>query len=271
MKSLYLIPKNLLSLILGALAHIPWPAPLNQWLLKTFSNYYKINLAEAEHPLSDYKSLGDFFVRRLRPEARPLGGDWAVHPADSQLTQMGRIKSGKVIYAKDRGYSLAEFLADPTAHEKYANGQFFTYYLCPADYHRVHSPVAGEITEITHIPGALWPVNTWAVENIHDLFVVNERVVVEIKTDRGPVAAVFVGATNVGSIEIFKEPKLKTNRFLQGKAPVRYKFEKPLAISKGEELGLFRMGSTVVMIYPQVVTGNLDLPKQVKVNANLLG
>lgn len=270
MKSLYLIPKNCLSLVLGALAHVRWPEPLNQWLLRTFTNYYKINLAEAEYPIEKYKSLGDFFVRHLRDGARPLGGDWAVNPADSELTQMGRIRGGQVIYAKDRGYMLEEFLADSSAHDKYANGQFFTYYLCPADYHRVHSAVAGEITQIIHIPGALWPVNKWAIENIRNLFVVNERVVVEIRTDRGPVAAVFVGATNVGSIEIFKESKLKTNRFLQGSKPTYYKFERPMPISKGEQLGLFRMGSTVVMVYPHVVSGNLQLPKKVKVNANLL-
>lgn len=269
MKSLYLLPKNLISLILGSLAHVSWPGPLNRWLMRTFANYYKLRLDEAEKSLFDYKSIGDLFVRHLKPGVRPLGKDWAVNPADSKLTQMGRIKVGQVIYAKDKAYALSDFLADKHAHEKYASGQFFTYYLCPTDYHRVHSPVAGKITKITHIPGALWPVNDWAVANIGNLFVVNERVVVEITTDRGPVAAVFVGATNVGSIEIFKESSLQTNAFMQSSKVRHFQYPQGMSIEKGEELGQFRMGSTVVMIYPQVISGALELPREVKVRANI--
>lgn len=269
MKWLYLVPKKTMSFVMGKIAHIRWPKAFNTWLILKFAEFYKINLEESEFEVSKYVSLGDFFVRHLKASARPLGVTWALHPADSELTQLGRITQGRIVYAKDRGYSLQDFLRDSRAHEKFAVGQFLTYYLCPADYHRVHSPVDGEITRVVHVPGHLWPVNAWAVEHIDSLFAVNERVVLEIKTDRGPVAVVFVGATNVGSIEITALPELKTNTFLQSSAVREYEIKTAIPVRKGEELGLFRMGSTVVVVYPQVVLGSEPLPKKVKVRASI--
>lgn len=264
---LYLIPKNLLSLIVGWLAHRSWPKPINTWIIAKFSQVYKINLAEAEKNITEYESLGDFFVRKLKVSCRPLGEGWAVHPADSVITAQSRIQKNMFIAVKGQSISLTDFLANSKAHEIFSQGQSFTYYLCPADYHRVHSPVNGSIKKVTHIPGQLWPVNQWAVQNIKNLFLVNERVVVEIETNRGLVCVTFVGATNVGSIELSFDTSLKTNRPFSNQRSTSKLMNTP--ILKGQELGLFRMGSTVVVTYPQVITGHLTLPCKVNVNANL--
>lgn len=264
------LPKNHLSYIAGLLVHLRLPSFLNRLIIANFAKAYRIQLDEAELPYSQYPSLGEFFIRKLKPGLRPVGKTWAVHPADSVITQAAPIKDGKLIQAKNKTYSLPGFTQDKEGLKKYDNGFFLTYYLCPTDYHRVHSPVSGEIKRVLHVPGALWPVNSWSTDNIHELFSINERVVVEIQTERGLVAAVFVGATNVGKIELSFDPDIVGNQLtLQ---TVKEKHYQGLKIQKGEELGMFRMGSTVVMLYSQGTIHSNDLTsflnKAVKVNSD---
>lgn len=261
-------PKNHLSYLVGQLVHIRLPGFLNRFIIANFAKAYHINLDEAEFPYEKYPSLGDFFVRKLKPGIRPLGGTWAVHPADAVITQAGKISGGKLIQAKNRTYSLQNFIKDPNALEKYGDGTFLTYYLCPTDYHRVHSPVSGEIKRALHIPGALWPVNSWSTENIHELFSVNERVLVEIETDRGLVGVMFVGATNVGQIILSFDSEIKGNQLLS--EAINEKVYTGIKIKKGEELGMFRMGSTVVMFYSKstnVTAHEEQINKPVRVNS----
>jgi phosphatidylserine decarboxylase len=264
------MPKNHLSYLIGQLVHIRLPSFLNKALIAAFAKAYHIRLDEAELAYDKYPSLGEFFIRKLKNGLRPLGNTWAVHPADSVVTQAGRIQDGKLIQAKGKTYTLEAFTRDPKALQKYNNGTFLTYYLCPTDYHRVHSPVTGEIKRAIHIPGALWPVNSWSTENIHELFSINERVIVEIQTDRGPVAAVFVGATNVGKIELSFDPEIVGNQLTS--ETVKEKSYQNLKIHKGDELGLFRMGSTVVMLYAPGTLTSADVPAlighPVKVNSD---
>lgn len=241
------LPKNHLSYIVGQLVHIRLPGFLNKLIIANFAKAYRINLDEAEFPIEKYPCLGDFFVRKLKPGIRPLGKTWAVHPADSVITQASKITDGKLIQAKNKTYSVESFTKDKTALAKYNDGTFLTYYLCPTDYHRVHSPVDGEIKRVVHIPGALWPVNSWSTENIHELFSVNERVLVEIETDRGLVGLMFVGATNVGKIVLSFDSEIVGNQLLSD--AVKEKNYSNLQIKKGDEIGMFRMGSTVVMLY----------------------
>lgn len=263
------MPKNHLSYLVGKLVHIKLPTFLNKLIITCFAKAYDINLAEAELPVEKYPSLGDFFVRRLKYGIRPIAATWAVHPADSLITQAGKITSGKLIQAKNKTYSLESFTQDKKSLEKYNNGSFLTYYLCPTDYHRVHSPVNGEIKRVVYIPGALWPVNAWSTENIHELFSINERVLIEIETDRGPVGIVFVGATNVGQIVLTFDPEIVGNQLLS--SAVIVKNYSNLKINKGDELGMFRMGSTVVMLYSEktITSVGLDMwiNEQVLVNS----
>lgn len=269
MPILFVIPKSFLSLIMGLIARIYIPKFLRPLVIGKFIKMYKINTAEAEKDYTEYSSLSDFFIRKLKPGIRPVADSWAVAPADSELTMQGRISQNQIIYAKGMSFTLKEFLYDNEASGKFGNGQFYTYYLCPADYHRVHSPVSGIIKRVVHVPGKLWPVNNWAVKNIQKLFAVNERVIVEIETNLGPVAVVFVAATNVGQIELAFDQSLKTNQFLQSKEPRVLTYSEKKEIKKGDELGLFKMGSTIIVVYPHVIVGNLKLPQIVKVNTSL--
>lgn len=264
------MPKNHLSYLVGQLVHIRLPAFLNRFIIINFAKAYHINLMEAELPVESYPSLGEFFVRKLKPGIRPIALSWAVHPADAMITQAGKIHLGKLIQAKNKTYSIESFTQDKRALEKYNNGSFLTYYLCPTDYHRVHSPVSGEIRRVVHIPGSLWPVNSWSTENIHELFSINERVLVEIETVRGLVGVMFVGATNVGKIVLSFDSEIIGNQLLS--TAIKEKTYSNLQIKKGEELGMFRMGSTVVMLYSEktIASEGLDrwIDQKVSVNSD---
>lgn len=267
------LPRRSLSRIVGRFMHWKGPAFWARISVRLFAKIYKINVQEAEMPIEQYPSIGDFFVRRLKAGVRPIGDALALHPADSVITQCARIRNGKLIQAKGFTYSLGEFTQDAGALKKWEGGLFATYYLCPTDYHRVHSPVDGQITNVRYIPGDLWPVNEWSTNNILDLFPLNERVLVEIETEFGPVGVVFVGATNVGFIELFFDQEIKGNQ--AGPHVFKHKrYEPEINIHRGAELGLFRMGSTIVMLYPPEFAnryeGNLNLGPQVKVNANFV-
>ena len=264
------LPKNHLSFVVGKLVHLKLPSFLSRFIITRFAKAYKIDLTEAEFPVDQYESLGKFFIRKLKPGLRPIGTSWAVHPADSVITQAGIIVSGKLIQAKDKTYSVEQFTRDNQAMAKWDQGTFLTYYLCPTDYHRVHAPVDGQIVRMTHIPGALWPVNSWSTENVQELFSINERVFVEIETDRGLVGVMFVAATNVGQIILAFDAQVIGNQFQISES---YKKSYQIPIKKGDELGAFRMGSTVVMMYAPGVLPNSSVQKhagqKVKVNGAL--
>ncbi|MFM6928193.1 MAG: archaetidylserine decarboxylase [Bdellovibrio sp.] len=268
-----ILPKRSLSRFVGKLMHFEGPRWFANLTIKGFASWYNIALDEAEKPYTQYKSIGDFFVRRLKSGIRPIGSSWAVHPADSQITQAAPIDSGTLIQAKGHTYKLNEFTKDPDCDKKWAGGFFMTYYLCPTDYHRVHSPVDGHISDVRHMPGELWPVNEWSTTNVPNLFSINERVLVEIQTDFGPVAAVFVGATNVGYIELAFDKTIVGNQ--DDSMQFKHKHYTPeIPVKKGDELGMFRMGSTVVMIYPpmfrQKFEGEMNLGPSVRVNGSLI-
>ena len=254
---LYFLPKKFLSHWVGRLMHVPLPRKLAIWSIRWFGNRYQINFQEAEKSIEEYASIGDFFVRNLKPGARPLAPNPIVHPADSEIAQIGEIQGGRCIQAKGKTYSLADLCGDASLVETYKNGLFVTYYLCPRDYHRVHAPVDGVIRKVTHLPGQLWPVNSWSADTIDNLFGVNERVVLQIESRLGPCLLVFVGATNVGQIRLSFEPSLVTNQKLSQQR-FHKEYDPPLPIGRGQELGAFHMGSTVVMIYPKTIYQQRD-------------
>lgn len=245
---LFLIPKNFLSYWVGKLVHLRLPPPLGLWTVRWFAIRYRINLQEAELPIGSYLSIGELFTRKLRPGLRPSKGD-VVHPADSSLTQRGKIEKGLLFQVKGLSYLVEDFLSDPDASAKWGGGHYLTYYLCPTDYHRVHSPVHGFVKSIKYIPGNLWPVNNWSVNHIAKLFARNERLIFNIQTQRGTVALVMVGATNVGKMSVSFDPELQTNQ-CTSRQIIEKNYDPPQELNPGEELGIFHMGSTVVMLYP---------------------
>lgn len=226
--------------------HLKLPRPFALWSMRTFAKHYNINLEEAEKSLAEYDSIGDFFTRRLKKGVRPVSHLPYVHPADSRITSRGRINADEILQAKGRTYKISEMI-DDTTWQRFKGGSYLTYYLCPTDYHRVHSPVDGEIREIRYQPGNLWPVNDWSVANIDRLFAVNERVILDINSDQGPLSLVFVGATNVGSIRLAFDAKFRTNH-THHRTPKVQKLTQPIKVTRGQELGMFAMGSTVIIV-----------------------
>lgn len=257
-KILYFLPKNHLSHLMGILLHLPFPKPIRRYLIEGFVKAYKINMNEAERPIDTYRSIGDLFVRRLKPGVRPIHGNM-VHPVDAVISQWGTITNQKLIQAKGKTYTAEDLLQSKAAAADFEGGLFITYYLCPTDYHRIHSPVNGEIYASTLIPGKLWPVNSWSVNTIKDLFSVNERVVSYIATNEGAkVAVVKVGATNVGKITLAYDDKIVSNTG----GNIKYKDYKPsIRITAGDELGAFHMGSTVVLLLDKTLAAKIHNTK----------
>jgi phosphatidylserine decarboxylase len=249
------IPRRVLSQFVGHLVFIKLPQPFRLWSIRLFAWKYKINMQEAEYHITNYHSIGDLFVRKLKPGLRPLSQKNYVHPCDAKITQFGIIQNGQMLQVKNWTYSVANFLGSEDEAKKYEGGGFITYYLCPTDYHRVHSPLDGVITHSCHVVGDLWPVNDWSVSTIKDLFAINERVVTTIQTQKGLVSAVMVGATNVGKMAMSYDTQLVTNKKADNKlGSIEYRnknYTPGLPTKKGQELGVFFMGSTVVMLFTQ--------------------
>lgn len=241
------VPKRLLSRTTGVLMRIPLFWPLSALLIPVFAKIFSIRLDWAERPAGTYRSFDDFFTRKLKPGLRPIQGNF-VHPADSVMSVNGPVTGQQLIQAKGWTYELGEFLGDANLAKVYEGGSFATYYLCPSDYHRVHSPRTGAMVSARHIPGLLWPVNHWSVNNIRRLFNLNERVVMNFNSPEGQFSVVMVGATNVGHMTITQDPSIVTNRWMWH-APTDRGYSPAIPVKAGDELGMFHLGSTVVCLF----------------------
>jgi phosphatidylserine decarboxylase len=236
------------SRLTGRLADLRLPPPLMRAVMRTYIRAYGVDMQEVAEPLSSFRSFNEFFTRKLRDGARPVDArpDVVVSPADSNVVTIGRIPAdGRLDQVKDRTYALRELLADDDDAARFASGTHAILYLSPSMYHRVHCPVDGRVVGWRHVPGRLFPVNTLAVRHVESLFAINERLVVLIESETfGLVAAVLVGAANVGRITLaFSD--LATN---MGRPAVAVRPQPPLPIGRGDELGAFNLGSTVVLL-----------------------
>lgn len=244
LKLLAVLPRKALSHFVGYLVHLESPQWFSHWLKSRLIKSLKINPSEAEFDLDHYVSFGAFFSRRLKPGARPISSSQFVSPCDGQLQSFEEITSGKLLQAKGIEYSLNDFLGSSEGMEKYLGGTAITIYLAPDNYHRVHYPIDMSVLKSQKVAGDLWPVNKQSVNAIHPLFCLNERWIVEGEVkDKGQLAIVMVGATNVGKMELFH---LDVNQFSEG--DVIHLHENEIARKKGEELGVFHMGSTVILL-----------------------
>lgn len=255
------VPKRLMSRGTGVLMRVPLPWPLSSLMIPAFARFFSINTEWAEKNPGQYRSFDDFFTRKLKDGLRAAKSNF-VHPCDGVLSQKGPVAAGDLIQAKGWTYPLAEFLGDERWAKNYEGGSFATYYLCPSDYHRVHSPRSGSLVSARHIPGLLWPVNEWSVNNIRRLFNLNERVVLNFVSPQGPFSVVFVGAANVGHMTITLDPSIISNRWMWH-APTDRQYTPPLPVKAGEELGIFHLGSTVVCLFDKSlppVAGQAPLP-----------
>jgi len=237
-----------LSRLAGWLADLRLPAPVLVPVIRAWSRVYGADLSEAARPIEAFRTFNAFFTRALRDGARPIddGPGVVASPSDSRLSDRGAVPvDGRLEQVKGEGYSLEALLGSPEEAELFAHGLHATLYLSPGMYHRVHAPVDGHIVGWRYIPGRLFPVNRLAVRSVPGLFTRNERVVVFLEAEGlGPVAVVLVGATNVGRITLgFTD--LSTNA---GAAAVRADPPAPIPVRRGDELGVFNLGSTVVLL-----------------------
>lgn len=249
--SLRALPRKRLSRLLGRLARVSGPDPLLKAAIRAYCSAYRVDLSDYEIPASGFASFDEFFTRRIRASTRPIDPDPSciVSPADGRIEDAGPIEAGAVLRVKGRHYDLAELIGDSAAEADYTGGFFAVVYLAPSDYHRVHAAVSGPVRAVRHIPGTLFPVNAIGVEHVPRLFARNERVVVHQHSERfGRVATVLVGAIGVGRISISFDDSVVTN---DGRdAGLRIYGERSPQLERGAELGMFHMGSTVVLLLP---------------------
>lgn len=244
---LRLLPKNILSRVVGYLTEIKVPSPLLVALLKVYCHFYKVRLHEAIKPLNQFNCFNDFFTRQLKPGIRPVDSDptSVVSPVDGTVAEFGAIKNNLLIQTKGILYSVNDLVGKELG-ASFEDGYFLTIYLSPSDYHRIHSPVNGQVGSFSYFSGNLWPVNSLGIENVGGLFAINERIVSPIDTQNGKVALIKVGATCVGKIAV-EYNSLKSNTC--HKAVLDLPVNPPRSFQKGDEIGRFNLGSTVILLF----------------------
>ncbi|NQZ29651.1 MAG: phosphatidylserine decarboxylase [Oceanospirillaceae bacterium] len=248
-----ILPQHLISRIVGAFAQSTHPVIKNQFI-SWFVARYNVDMSQAkEEDPSSYESFNAFFTRALKDDARPIDvNSGLVFPADGAISQLGDINKGRIFQAKGRDFSLSAILGgDSRLVDKFENGRFATIYLSPRDYHRVHMPISGKLIETIYIPGDLYSVNQTTAENIDGLFARNERLVVIFDTEAGPMAMILVGAMIVAGIETpWGGQVCPIGKALQ-KQHYSASSKEDIFIEKGQEMGRFKLGSTVVLLFAE--------------------
>jgi phosphatidylserine decarboxylase len=246
-------PGSAYSALIGLAAQSPVPRAIRGAAYRAFANVVGANLDEAELALDEYPTFGEFFARKLRDGARAIDPDEAavISPSDGVVAAIGAISHGTLVQAKGIDYSLGTLLGDDGLAASYEGGAYLTIYLSPRDYHRVHAPLADELTGYDFMPGALWPVNPLVASRKRDLLAKNERVVIRFER----YALVMVAAGGVGNIRLALGRDDFSSADLRPTGEVsRVDLDRPIDVARGDELGAFHLGSTVVLAFgPGVV------------------
>lgn len=239
---------NRSSRTMGRLSEIRLPKGILKALIRSYCLIYRVSLLDADIPKEGFRRFNEFFTRRLKPNSREIDQrpQVIISPADGRIQSLGFISKGTLIQAKGKAYSLAELVGGVCDPSIFEGAPYITIYLSPKDYHRVHFPADGYVTACAHIPGRLYTVAPMATEIVPQLFIQNERIVISIETTYGPLIAVMVGAQGVGRISLsFMD--VVTNVKPSKRVTI---FEPKIMCKKGEEMGVFNLGSTVVMVLP---------------------
>jgi phosphatidylserine decarboxylase len=243
----YLLPQHLLSTVVGWLAELPTPW-LKNFFIRCFVKIYRVNMSEAvlEDPTA-YPTFNRFFIRQLKPQLRPIapGENDIACPVDGVIAQIGQIHREQLLQAKGIYFNLPTLLGGDTAlAETFYDGAFVTLYLAPSNYHRIHMPITGTLKKVSYIPGKLFSVNRMTSDLIPQLYSRNERLVCVFDTAVGPMLIILVGAMIVGSIHTtwMADPLRAAQAFT-------IDYPAPLTLCKGTELGYFKLGSTVLVLY----------------------
>ena len=253
----YLLPHHGLSKLMSFLTHSE-NKTLKNLLIRNVIKHYGVNMAEAlEQNIDNFSSFNQFFTRNLKSEVRPITTEKnaIASPADGVVSQCGPITREKIIQAKGMTFTIHELLGrDPERAAQFFEGSFATLYLSPKDYHRLHMPVTGTLREMVHIPGRLFSVNSATARSVPGLFARNERVAVIFDTDAGAMALVLVGAIFVSSIEtvwhgVVTPPSATTVQTWDYRMKAAVLKNKTVTLNKGEEMGRFNMGSTIIVLF----------------------
>lgn len=246
----YVLPHRLLSRLALWVARSQ-SRGFKNWLIALVIRKFNVDMSEAADPEpTNYASFNAFFTRALKPGVRTADPDPQVllMPADGKISQIGRIEAGRIFQAKGQSFTTAELLGDEALAAPFADGWFANIYLSPRDYHRVHMPWTGTLTETLHVPGRLFTVAPWGVRAIPRLFARNERLVCHFDTDHGPMVMVMVGALLVSGVEtvwngvnIPKYASRPMQRDFRGQGIVLERFA---------EMARFNYGSTVIVLFP---------------------
>lgn len=256
------VPQHRLSRVVGKIAASENPV-VKTAVISAFKAKYGIDMSIAEQTNAlKFKSFNDFFTRGLRTGVRAVDADQGsiVSPADGAISQLGKIENGDVFQAKGQKFTVENLIADPQLAQPFKNGEFATVYLSPRDYHRVHMPFAGTLTETLYVPGELFSVNQTTAENIPGLFARNERMVCLFDTELGRMAVVLVGAMIVAGIETVATGKVKPS----GRIELN---QHNLFLEKGAELGRFYLGSTAVILFEE---NKMQWDEKLKANSTVL-
>lgn len=264
----YIIPQHLLSRLVGYLAEteISW---LKNLLIYQFIKHYQVNMAEAKDPEPrNYKNFNQFFTRELAEGARAICSNKLALacPADGAISQLGKISNNQIFQAKGQYYSIEKLLADTEMAARYKNGHFATIYLSPKDYHRVHMPLTGTLESMIYVPGQLFSVNQTTAENVPNLFARNERLVCYFATEHGPMAIILVGAMIVAGIETVWSGQAAPPTGL----PKTHSYKgvsAEITVKKGDEMGRFKLGSTVILLFSE---NTVDWQEELKAGSPML-
>ncbi|GAA4031041.1 archaetidylserine decarboxylase [Actimicrobium antarcticum] len=245
----YLLPKQAITWFAGKVANAR-AGTITTGIIRRFIARYQVNMAEAANPdITSYASFNAFFTRALRSDARPLAAADYICPVDGAISQFGPIERDQIFQAKGHQYSTTALVGgDRTLAAQFEDGQFATIYLSPKDYHRIHMPCDGRLLRMIYVPGALFSVNPATARGVPGLFARNERVVCVFDTADGPFVLTLVGATIVGSMAttwhgVVNPPRTKAVREWDYN-------DQQIVLKKGDEMGRFLLGSTVVMLFP---------------------
>jgi len=246
----YILPQHFLSRIVYKLMRCE-----NTWvkntLISLISRIAGINREEALSPdPADYANFNAWFTRALKPGARAFGADQQafLSPCDGQISEIGTLEKNRILQAKGKDYTLQDLLADDPVCSKLLDGYFSTIYLSPSDYHRIHMPLTGCLQRMIHVPGRLFSVAPYTVRQVPRLFARNERVIAIFNTDVGPLVMVLVGAMLVSSTETVWAGEVTPNK--NKDVSVTDYPEGEVTLSRGDEMGRFNMGSTVILLAP---------------------
>lgn len=245
--------QKFLTFLLGKLAHCRFSLVKNVFI-RIFCRLYTIQMSEAveENPVA-YATFHDFFIRRLKPNARPISDDahTVVSPADGTISQCGYLQGDSLLQAKGKSYSVLQLLAgDRALAETFHHGAHALIYLAPNNYHRVHMPFTGKLLQMIYVPGALFSVSPTTAQHIDGLFAQNERVIAIFETALGKMAVILVGAMIVGSISTVWAGQITPPRDRREVAYFDYTTQE-IFLGKGQELGYFSLGSTVIVLFEE--------------------